>query len=152
MGAKGVYAFHFNEADVECLRQFSEGVRLVGSVEDIVLDGVDVVLPNDGGTFSIEDNFFGKRAVWKDEPRVFTRGRRLGDKMLVSVSEYREQGRQEVGVSCTFAKRVCARDVETKEILGAYGPGECTVRVVLEGGRRCRLLMFEPHYGEDADE
>ena len=144
LGAKGVYGFHFNEADVNTFRQVAEGARLAAKVEDIVLDGTPFALTSDfPADARITDNFFGKSATWENESRVFTRGISHGKRMLVSVSEYREQKPVTVRVNLPLTAKMRAVDLETDEPLGEFGPERNVLPVTLPPERRCRLVLLE---------
>lgn len=145
MGVKGVYVFHANYADIDFIRQFAEGVNLLNRVEDLVMDGTSFELtsdhPSDAG---ISDRFFGKVETWYGQPRVFTRGISLGERTLISVSEYRELKAIDVNVNFSPKVRVRATDLETGEDLGTFGPETRKIPVRLAGDRRCRLVLLEP--------
>lgn len=145
LGARGVYTWHISVADMDYLRQFVQGVNLVCQVEDLVLDGKRIPLssdfPNDA---EITDGFFGTMQTWKNQPRVFTRGVSLGDRTLVSVSEYRACKPMEVKVCFSPAVRVEATDLETGETIGRFGPEDRVLPVRLPVDRRCRLVLLKP--------
>lgn len=72
------------------------------------------------------------------------RGISLGDRTLISVSEYRELKPITVKVNYTPKAKVRATDVETGETLGVFGPSDRVLPVTLGTDRRCRLILLEP--------
>ena len=145
MGAKGVAVFKINTATADSMRQFAEGMAIVNRVEDLVMDGTPFELTSDfPADAKIADKFFGREQVWENEPRVFTRGISLGDRTLISVSEYRELKPITVKVNYTPRAKVRATDVETGEALGVFGSSDHVLPVTLGTDRRCRLILLEP--------
>ena len=79
-----------------------------------------------------------------EKTEIVVRGISLGRRTLISVSEYRELKNVTVKVNYTPADDVVARDVETDETIGRFGPADAAIPVSLDKARRCRQILLEP--------
>lgn len=131
--------------NADYLRQYAKGVALIGGVESIVMDGESFDLTSDFPDDAVvSDTFHGKPDAWRNERRVFARGRALGRRTLVSVSEYRELKDITVNVNYSPREKVRVVDVETRALLGTMEPSDKVLTVRLLPDCRCRLLLLAP--------
>ena len=144
LGVKGFYTWYTPLIHMEYLRQYAEGVKMLNKIEDIVLNGKPLKLStNYPDNAEIEEFFYGKKSVWKNQKQVFVRGLKLGNKAIISVGEYRKQKEMNVTVNYHFEKDTLITDLETGEKIAEVRGGSKSFSVVLPKDRRCRLFLLE---------
>ncbi len=143
-GMKGIIGWHYGLADVDTLRQTSEAMNILAKIEDIVMLGTPFKLTTDLKNIDVTDNFYGKKATWKNQPPVFTRGVAYQDKAIISVSEYLTGKDMSVTVNYAPEKAVTLKDLETGQIVAKMNASDKTFSIRLEPERRCKLLLVEP--------
>lgn len=149
-GAKGVIIWYLPLADVETMKQFADGITIIKRCEEIVLNGKRVknISCNYPKDLVVEDYFFGRKSIWRNQDRVFVKALEYAEKTLICVSEYREQKPMEVIVNYCPKQNVTIRDLELDKIIGRIPAGAKSFRVSLETARRCKLLLLEPDESE----
>ena len=91
----------------------------------------------------VTDHFYGKKATWKNQPPVFTRGVAYQDKAIISVSEYLTGKDMTVTVNYAPGKKVTLKDLETDQIVAELPANAKSFSIRLEPERRCKLLLVE---------
>ena len=126
------------------LRQTSEAMNILAKIEDIVMLGTPFKLTTDLKNIDVTDNFYGKKATWKNQPPVFTRGVAYKDKAIISVSEYLTGKDMQVTVNYAPGKAVTLKDLETDQVVATMKASDKSFTIQLEPERRCKLLLVEP--------
>ena len=142
-GMKGINGWHYGLSDLDTLRQLSEAMNILAKIEDIVMNGKPFKLTTTLPNIDVTDNFYGKKATWKDQPPVFTRGVAYQDKAIISVSEYRTGKDMTVTVNYAPGKKVTLKDLETDRIVAELPADAKSFSIRLEPERRCKLLLVE---------
>ncbi len=143
-GMKGIIGWHYGLADVDTMRQTSEAMNILAKIEDIVMLGTPFKLTTNLKNINVTDNFYGKRATWKNQPPVFTRGVAYKDKAIISVSEYLTGKAMQVTVNYAPGKAVTLKDLETDQVVATMKATDKSFTIQLEPERRCKLLLVEP--------
>ena len=142
-GMKGIIGWHYGLSDVDTLRQTAEAMNILAKIEDIVMNGTPFKLTTNLKNIDVTDNFYGKKATWKNQPPVFTRGVAYKDKAIISVSEYLTGKDMLVTVNYAPGRAVSLKDLETGEIVAKMNADSKTFSIKLEPERRCKLLLVE---------
>jgi hypothetical protein len=142
-GMKGIIGWHYGLSDLDTLRQTSEAMNILAKIEDIVMNGTPFKLTTDLKNIDVTDHFYGKKATWKNQPPVFTRGVAYQDKAIISVSEYLTGKDMTVTVNYAPGKKVALKDLETDEVIAVMNAGDKQFKIRLEPNRRCKLLLVE---------
>lgn len=142
-GMKGIIGWHYGLSDLDTLRQTSEAMNILAKIEDIVMNGTTFKLTTDLKNIDVTDHFYGKKATWKNQPPVFTRGVAYQDKAIISVSEYLTGKDMTVTVNYAPGKKVALKDLETDEVIAVMNAGDKQFKIRLEPNRRCKLLLVE---------
>jgi len=145
-GFKGAIIFHRDLMNLDTMRQFADGIRVICKCEDIVMDGTRVknISSDQPKDLSVTDYFLGKKATWENQDRVFVKALEHQGRTLVCVSEYREQQHMVVTVNYKPGKAVTITDLETDQVIGKMAPDDTSFKVTLEPDRRCKLLLLTP--------
>ena len=142
-GCVGVHVWHYNYADLDSLRQFSEAMHILNRIEDVVFNGKKIKLTTTLPNISVTDTFYGKKATWHDQEPVFVKGLQHQDKYLICVSEYLTGKDMTVTVNFAPGKKMSIKDVEANKIIGFIEKDAKTFQIRLEPENRCKLLLFE---------
>jgi len=121
-GARGINYWSGRVWDTEMMLAYSDVIRAVGQVEDLIIAGELLEGAEVTGTGRV-------------------RGVVDGDEMMVLVSDYERAGNGEVVVTLPVKRASTAVDLETGAEIGTVKPGEAFT-VSLEGAR-CRVLHIQ---------
>lgn len=142
LGAKGFYTWYTPFITLDYLRQYAEGTAMLNKVEKIVLNGTPVKVESNYPAVDVEEYFFGKKSVWKNQKQIFVRALKYGKQTLISVGEYRNLQEIDVEVRYDFDADTIIRDLETEEIIAEVKQGAKSFTVKLPKDRRCRLFLL----------
>ena len=142
-GMKGIIGWHYGLADIDTMRQTSEAMNILAKIEDIVMEGTPFKLTTNLKNIDVTDTFYGKKATWKNQVPVFTRGVAYKDKAIISVSEYLTGKDMSVTVNYAPGRAVTLKDLETDEIITRMSAEDKHFTIQLPADRRCRLLLVE---------
>ena len=107
------------------------------------MEGTPFKLTTNLKNIDVTDTFYGKKATWKNQVPVFTRGVAYKDKAIISVSEYLTGKDMSVTVNYAPGRAVTLKDLETDEIVTRMSAEDKHFTIQLPADRRCRLLLVE---------